>query len=131
MADFLTNVLDGQERPQALLPVPLHPNRWRERGYNQALELARPIAQRLGIRLLPNALQRLRDTPQQAQLALPQRQRNIRAAFAVPQALALQHIAIIDDVMTTGSTANEIARVLRAAGVKRVQVWVCARVVLS
>ena len=131
MADFLTDVLDGQERPQALLPVPLHPNRWRERGYNQALELARPIAQRLGIRLLPNALQRLRDTPQQAQLALPQRQRNIRAAFAVPQALALQHIAIIDDVMTTGSTANEIARVLRAAGVKRVQVWVCARVVLS
>lgn len=131
LTDFLADSLAGQEPPQALLPVPLHPNRLRERGYNQALELARPVARCLRIPLLPNALQRLRDTPQQAQLALPQRQRNIHAAFAMPQALALQHVAIIDDVMTTGSTVNEIARVLRAAGVGRVQVWVCARVVLN
>lgn len=131
LTDFLTDALSQHERPQCLLPVPLHPNRLRERGFNQALELARPLAKRLAIPLLPNALQRIRDTPQQAQLALPQRQRNIRAAFALRQALSMQHVAIIDDVMTSGSTVNELARVLRAAGVSKIQIWVCARVVLS
>ena len=131
LADFLADALSQHERPHYLLPVPLHPNRLRERGFNQALELARPLAKQLAIPLLPNALQRIRDTPQQAQLALPQRQRNIRAAFALRQALSMQHVAIIDDVMTSGSTVNEIARVLRVAGVSKIQVWVCARVVLS
>jgi len=131
LADFLADSLAEQDRPQCLLPVPLHIMRLRERGFNQALELAKPLARKLNLPLLPNTLVRLRDTPQQSQLKLTQRQRNIRGAFRLRRALAVNHVALIDDVMSSGSTVGEIARVLRTAGVARVQVWVCARAVLD
>jgi len=112
--------------PECLMPVPLHPTRLRERGFNQSLELARPIARRLGLPLDIHGCQRLRNTLPQAELSARQRHGNLKGAFGVKEAVA-GHIAIIDDVMTTGSTVRELARTLRKAGARRVDVWVCAR----
>jgi ComF family protein len=96
----------GLDRPQALLPVPLHPRRLRERGYNQALELARPLARALALPLLPQALQRALETPAQSGLSALARRRNLRAAFRVAARRLPAHVALVDDVMTTGATAR-------------------------
>ncbi len=115
-------------RPDVLLPVPLHVDRLRERGYNQALELARTIARGTGIPLLPDTLQRPHATPPQSGLGALARRRNLRRAFAVRAGTVLPaHVAVIDDVMTTGATAQECALALRRAGVRRVDVWAIAR----
>jgi len=118
-------------RPSLVLPVPLAAARWRERGYNQAWELARRVARRLGVRAEPELLLRLRETAHQLALPLADRAGNVRAAFAVEPRrrgeLRDRHVAIVDDVMTTGSTATEIASVVRQAGAATVEVWVLAR----
>ena len=114
--------------PERLICVPLHPQRLRERGYNQALELAKPLARALRIPLDAEALIRLRHTSAQTGLDAKARRRNLHAAFAVVAPATLPaHVAIIDDVMTTGTTLRECARVLRRAGVERVDVWALAR----
>lgn len=114
--------------PQALIPVPLHPQRLRERGYNQVLELARPIAIAFGIALRNDILVRERSTAAQSHLDADARHRNLRGAFAVaPNAAVPAHIALFDDVMTTGTTLRECARTLAGAGVERVDVWAVAR----
>jgi len=114
--------------PQALIPVPLHPQRLRERGYNQALELARPLAHTFAIALHENVLVRTRATPAQSNLDAPERQRNLRGAFAIATGAALpEHVAVVDDVMTTGATLRECARTLLLAGAARVDVWALAR----
>jgi ComF family protein len=116
------------ELPQAVIPVPLHRSRLRSRGYNQALEIARPLAKALGIPLLRDALRRTRATDAQTDLSALQRRRNVRGAFAaqfdnpVPR-----HVAVLDDVFTTGATLAECTRVLKRAGVERVDVWALAR----
>jgi len=115
----------------ALIPVPLHPARLRRRGYDQALELARPLARRLGLRLHDGALRRSRDTAAQSRLDARQRRRNLRDAFAWHGGTAPAHAVLIDDVMTTGATLHAAARVLRRAGAQRVEAWVCARVPLG
>jgi ComF family protein len=116
-------------RPQALVPVPLHRARLRERGYDQALELARPLARGLGLPLRLDLLQRIRATAAQSDLAAAARRRNVRGAFAAGARTGVPaHVARVDDLMTTGATLGECARVLRAAGVARVDVWVAARV---
>lgn len=115
------------ELPDCIIPVPLHPARLRERGYNQALELARPVAVRLGVPLCESLVVRQKHTAAQSTLEKGARRRNIKGAFVVRGELPA-HIAIIDDVVTTGSTVNELARVLRRGGAKRVVVWACARV---
>lgn len=116
------------ELPQAIIPVPLHHTRLRGRGYNQALELAKPLAKSLGVPLLRVALQRTRATGAQTELTAVQRRRNVRGAFAVCNRDALpEHIAVLDDVFTTGATLGECARVLKRAGVARVDVWALAR----
>ena len=121
--------LAGAERPQALVPVPLHTGRLRERGYDQALELTRPLARRLGLPLRDDLLRRARATAAQSTLDAGQRRRNLRGAFAVRGHCALPaHVALVDDVMTTGATAHAAASALLRAGVARVDVWVCARV---
>lgn len=128
LAQLMAQSLAGAERPQALLPVPLHRARLRQRGYDQALELARPLARALRIPLLPDALVRTRATAQQSRLDATQRRRNLRKAFAVDTHAALPaHIALVDDVMTTGATLHAAADALRRAGVARVDAWVCAR----
>jgi len=114
--------------PQALLCVPLHVVRLRERGYNQAWELLRPLARALGLPAWSGALQRTRDTRAQTGLDAVERRRNLRGAFRLAPDVALPpHVAVFDDVMTTGSTLRECARVLRRAGVARVDVWALAR----
>jgi ComF family protein len=113
------------------VPVPLSDARLRERGYNQAWELARRIARRTGTRAEASLLLRIRDTPHQLDLPPDARAGNVRGAFAIePRRLGElrgRRVAVVDDVMTTGSTAGEIARVLKLAGAARVEVWVVAR----
>lgn len=114
--------------PRALIPVPLHDDRLRERGYNQALELARPLAHAFGIALRHDVLMRSRATSAQSNLDADARHRNLRGAFAlVPDAKPPAHVALFDDVMTTGTTLRECARTLVRAGVERVDVWAVAR----
>lgn len=114
---------------QAVLTcVPMDRRRLRRRGYNQALELARPLARALQLPLLPQLLVRTRATAPQTGLAAAVRRRNLRAAFAVQNPGRLPtHVIIVDDVMTTGATLHECARVLRRAGVERVDAWALAR----
>ena len=113
--------------PDCLIPVPLHPSRLRERGYNQALEIARPIAARLKIPLAVNAVRRVRATPAQAQLPLRERARNVRGVFDTRKRFDGRRVAIVDDVMTSGHTVNSLAHCLRRAGAEDVEVWVVAR----
>lgn len=114
--------------PDLIVPVPLHRSRLRQRGYNQALELARPLAKAFGIPLRYDLLQRLRATAAQTELDAVSRRRNVRGAFALRAGTVLPaHAVILDDVMTTGTTLAECSRVLRGAGVQRVDVWALAR----
>jgi ComF family protein len=112
--------------PDALVPVPLHASRLRERGYNQALELARAWSRALRVPLVTDALVRTRATPAQTGLSALERRRNLRGALAVVVPLP-RRVAIVDDVMTTGTTLRESARALRRAGCGEVQVWAVAR----
>lgn len=119
--------------PRLLVPVPLHGRRWRERGFNQAAAIARYAGHMLEIPVARHAVVRVRDTPSQTTLDLPARHRNVRGAFAVrgqrqtERLSAAGHVAIVDDVMTTGSTVNELRALLLAAGVRQVEVWAVAR----
>lgn len=126
-AELLAERLADAPRPDCILPVPLHPRRQRERGFNQALEIARPLARRLGCRVDVATCVRTRATPPQAQLSAAQRRRNLRDAFRLAQPLQAPHIALLDDVMTTGSTLAALASLLREAGAERIDIWVCAR----
>ncbi len=113
--------------PQLIVPVPLHPSRHRERGFNQADELARPISRRLGIEVADRLCRRVRATADQTELDARTRRRNVRHAFEVTGRLNLPHVAVLDDVLTTGSTASELARVLKRAGARTVEIWAVAR----
>ncbi|HWS78125.1 MAG TPA: ComF family protein [Thermomonas sp.] len=116
-------------RPGAIVPIPLHRARLRQRGYDQALELARPLARALRLPLLAGALHRDKATTAQSRLDAGARQRNLRAAFRVAtDTLLPAHVVLVDDVMTTGATLHAAANALRKAGVARVDAWVCARV---
>ena len=121
----------GGALPQALLPVPLSSQRLTQRGYNQAWELARQVARTLRIPALPDVLQRPLDTAHQTELGRTGRQRNLRAAFWVPldqySQVKGQHLALVDDVMTTGATLREASNELLRAGAARVDAWVLAR----
>ncbi len=117
------------ERVAAIVPVPLHRGRLRRRGYDQTLELARQIATHMGLPLRADVLYRTRATQAQSTLGAAARRRNVRGAFGVRDAGDLpDHVALFDDVMTTGTTLAECARVLRRAGIERVDVWALARV---
>ncbi len=117
------------KRNFALIPVPLGPERLSERGFNQALELARGwIRQRPRDVLLPDAVVRVRETAVQQELSWTERRANVRHAFAVTGSLAGRNVLLVDDVLTTGATLNELARVVRRAGAASVDVAVLARV---
>ena len=113
--------------PQLLIPVPLHRKRLQERGYNQAVELARPLSQQLNIPLDLSSCHRTRDTRSQSELHVRERQSNVRDAFKLSGKIEADHVALLDDVVTTGSTVTAVAKVLRRAGVGRVDVWALAR----
>ncbi|TFW25269.1 ComF family protein [Duganella callida] len=115
--------------PAVLCPVPLGPQRLAERGYNQALEIARPLARSMGVRLEARLISRVHDTAAQSSVAPEQRRHNIAGAFAIRDAalVAGRHIGIVDDVMTSGGTLNELASVLKRHGAARVSNLVFAR----
>jgi ComF family protein len=117
--------------PEVLIPVPLHPERLRERGYNQALELARPIAKQFKIPLDIYSCKRIRPTAHQMHVPAAERDKNVRQAFTVNSAFRAKHVALIDDVVTTGHTIAELSRVLRQQGVQQIDVICCARTILS
>ncbi|MFC0251305.1 ComF family protein [Massilia consociata] len=120
----------GLALPDVLCPVPLGPRRLIERGYNQALEMARPLARALGIPLASRLAQRLVDTAAQSGVAPAERRRNVRGAFALADgqvALHGRHVGVVDDVMTSGHTLDELAGVLKQAGAARVTNFVFAR----
>jgi ComF family protein len=124
MADRLR---DAVPPPECLVPVPLHWRRLVTRGYNQALELARPLGRELGVPLETGVCRRSRYTEPQTGLSARDRARNVRSAFRVARALPYRHVALVDDVLTTGSTARELARVLLSTGAASVEVWALAR----
>ena len=110
-----------------VIPVPLAFERLRQRGFNQSHQIARAFASAAGRRLVGDRLLRIRHTPPQQSLALAERRRNVRGAFAVEGSLSGQHVFVVDDVMTTGSTLNEVARVLKQAGAAHVHNLIVAR----
>jgi ComF family protein len=113
--------------PRMIIPVPLHPGRLIARGFNQAVELARPLADRIGIPLDRTVCVRMRATAEQSGLDAAGRHRNVKNAFRVIHPVAGADVAVVDDVMTTGSTLEAVAQALKRAGARRVSVWVCAR----
>jgi ComF family protein len=114
-------------RPELVIPVPLGMARYRERGFNQARELALPVCEALRLTLNSQLITRRRETPEQAALDRKQRLTNTHRAFALTAPLTARHVAIVDDVVTTGSTVNEISKALRAAGAEWIEVWAVAR----
>jgi ComF family protein len=113
--------------PEVIVPVPLHVARLRERGYNQALELARPIAKRLNLPVDYRSVTRVRPTAPQIGMDYDARRKNVRRAFRVDGDFTGQRVAIVDDVMTSGHTVNAVAAALREAGASDVAVWIVAR----
>lgn len=118
------------DRPDMLVPVPLHRLRMIKRGFNQAFEMGRYTGKVLDVPLLASSLRRHRNTKAQSGLSRKQRRKNVRGAFYWHGSIKPgRHVALIDDVMTTGTTVSECARVLKKAGAKRVDVWVAARAI--
>lgn len=130
-AGLLRAALQGVPRPDLIVPMPLHPDRLKERGFNQAVEIGRPLAKGLDIRMEIDAARRLRDTPAQAGLTYAARMDNLKNAFTCDTngagKLAGKRIALLDDVMTTGASLDALARAILAAGAREVEVWVVAR----
>lgn len=116
----------GVGRPDALLPVPLHRRRLRSRGFDQAVEIGRLLARRFDIPLASGTLKRRRATRQQSTLDARQRRKNLKGAFHAGDQVP-EHVVLVDDVLTTGSTVAECARVLKRKGCRHVSVWVLAR----
>jgi ComF family protein len=122
---------DSFKLPQVFLPMPMHRIRMRQRGFNQALELARLLSRYFQIPMDCRSLLRIRNTDLQASLNRKERQKNVRQAFGLAKPLQYQHVALIDDVMTTGCTVNEAAHVLKTAGIRQVDIWCIARASLK
>jgi len=113
--------------PDMVLAMPLHPSRLKERGFNQAAELARVVAKCLHLPLVLNACSRTRATPPQASLPLKDRAKNLRGAFACTPVVTGKRVAVVDDVMTSGASLNELAKTLKKSGAREVYCWVVAR----
>lgn len=113
--------------PQAIIPVPLHTRRLRQRGFNQAVELARPLSDQFNIPLLYDDCYRPKHTVPQSQLSARARRSNLSGAFALRNTIQFQHVAIVDDVMTTGQTVRKLSQQLYQHGIHHIDVWCCAR----
>jgi ComF family protein len=127
LGECLAQVVQSSPRPDRLIAMPLHTTRIRERGFNHATEIAREVGKQLGIALDTTSCQRTRDTPPQMGLKHDARRRNVRGAFSCSGEVRGQHIALIDDVMTTGTSLDELASTLKRAGAREVTCWVAAR----
>lgn len=127
LGEALADLPDTSPRPDLLLPMPLSPGHLRQRGFNQALEIARPLARQLGLTPALDVCLRVRETAPQASLPWKARQQNIRGAFECRQDLSGCHVLVVDDVMTSGATLGELARTLKKHGAASVTNRVCAR----
>lgn len=126
-AELLGQAVSRAPRPDVLIPMPLHPDRARQRGFNQATEIAKSLAKDLDIALDTASLSRTRNTMAQAALPLDQRHGNVKGAFTCAASVEALHVAVLDDVMTSGATLNEAALALKKAGAAEVSLWVVAR----
>lgn len=113
--------------PEVIIPVPLHAGRLKERGFNQALEIARPISKSLNIPIDAYSCLRTKSTFAQATLGAKTRQQNIKQAFTIIKNLHFKHIAVVDDLITTGNTINEFCKTLKQFGANQIDVWCAAR----
>lgn len=129
--DLLARALGPIVDVDLVIPMPLHADKVRARGFNQAHELARRIAPRYGVPLDPFASARVKPTMAQADLPIEARAKNVRNAFTASAAVMGRRVAVVDDVMTTGATLDELARTLKAHGALRVENWIVARALLS
>lgn len=131
LAGFFARRLASRPLPEVdlIVPMPLHAKRLTERGFNQALEIARGLARHLGRPIEPRGVLRVKHTLPQTELPYEERAKNVRGAFLCKLDLSGARVAVLDDVMTTGATLNELARVLKRAGATRVENFVIARTV--
>lgn len=129
LAKRLTNRVSDEAPPDLLVPMPLHPSKLRDRGYNQSMLIAATLSRRLKCPLLTKAVRRTRDTPAQSSLPWKDREKNVRDAFVCDVDLEGKHVALIDDVLTTGASMNALAKAVRKRGAIRISVWVIARTI--
>lgn len=127
VADALWRKLGKAEKPDVLFAMPLHSARLGQRGFNQSVEIARQLSRRSAVPLQVAGYQRTRDTKEQATLKWKERHANVRGAFACELDLRGKHVAVVDDVMTTGATLNEFANTLKQSGAEKISVYVVAR----
>ena len=130
LGKLLGKALESAEvsfNPDCIIPVPLHPSRLRERGYNQALEISRPLSRTLRVPIDSKFLQRILKTPPQQGLTAAERKKNLRNAFMLTQKISARKVLLVDDVMTTGETVRECCRTLLQGNVEEVQVAVIGR----
>lgn len=133
LANFLSQLMlnafqNAATTTQCLIPVPMHPLRLRSRGFNQAAVLTKLLARNLNLPYDLKSCQKVHNTLPQASLGSKERKTNLHKAFKVER-IPYQHITLIDDLLTTGYTANEIALTLKKSGVEKVDIWCCARAV--
>ena len=127
--ELLRQIQSQQERrPDCLVAVPLHRHRLRHRGFNQSLELARLLGRRLAVQVDPGIVKRIRATRPQFELPYKARRANVRCAFALRQRPVYESVALVDDIITSGATADELAFLFKQAGTRQVFVWALARV---
>lgn len=131
MAQELTRQLQNRPPPDLLIPMPLHPQRLQERGFNQAVEIARKLAQQNGCLLSLGSVIRTRHGEPQASLPLAQRAKNVKGIFATTQDLRGKSVWMVDDIMTSGASLNELAKTLKKAGAAKVECVVAARTLLQ
>lgn len=126
---LLLDILKRNESslPDIIIPIPLHRKRVTERGFNQALELARPISRHFSLPLDLSSCIRKQPTAPQMSLEKRSRLQNIKGAFEIRRSIGFRHVALLDDVVTTGATASELAALLKKQGAERVDVWAVAR----
>lgn len=120
-----------KQKPECLLPVPLYKTRLRQRGFNQSIEIARIVSRKMGIPIEYDIVKRQRSTVTQTGLNAKQRRKNIRKAFSVAAEIKYKHVLIVDDVVTTGATVNELAGLLKKNKVERVGVLSIARAAIK
>ncbi|WP_334108482.1 ComF family protein [Methylobacillus sp.] len=131
MGHLLASQVKHLPLPDCIIPMPLHPQRIKERGFNQSVEIARIVSKQLSMPVNLHACKRVKPTPPQASLPYKQRIRNMHGAFACTADLQGKRIVLLDDVMTTGASLNALAKTVKDAGASHVECWVIARTISS
>lgn len=124
---LLANAIQSTTRPDIIIPMPLHPQRLQERGFNQSVEIGRVLAKHLNVKLDLQSCVRIKLAPPQASLPLKERVKNMRGAFRCNTKLDGLRVALVDDVMTTGASLNALASTVKKAGAAHIECWVLGR----